>query len=118
MVWAYLIKDEQSSKMITGLIFSVHILFLLIIFTKKWQDEGLSTAFLNLGLIIILFSVGWTITGIIAKIIMKPEGLGREFNRDTFSLTLLMIAEFFFYKFYYSEDLISNDKEKQSQQSD
>lgn len=49
---------------------------------------------------------------------MEPEGLGREFNRDTFSLTLLTIAEFFFYKFYYSEDLISNDKEKQSQQSD
>ncbi|MBI5660883.1 MULTISPECIES: hypothetical protein [Ignavibacterium] len=104
--------------MITGLIFSIHILFILIIFTKKWQDENLSTAFLNVGLIVILFSVGWTITGMIAKAIMEPEGLGIEFNRDTFSLVLLTIAEFFFYRFYYSEDFISNDKERQSPQSD
>ncbi|MEP0861807.1 MAG: hypothetical protein HRF52_10265 [Ignavibacterium sp.] len=104
--------------MITGVIFAIHLLFILIIFTKKWQDENLSTAFLNVGLIIILFSVGWTITGMIAKAVMEPEGLGREFNRDTFSLVLLTVAEFFFYKFYYSEDFIANDKGKQSQQSD
>ncbi len=99
--------------MITGLIFSLHILFILIIFTKKWQDDNLSTAFLNVGLIVILFSVGWTITGMIAKVIMEPEGLGREFNRDTFSLVLLTIAEFFFYRFYYGNDFTSTDKEKQ-----
>jgi hypothetical protein len=104
--------------MISGLIFAIHLLFILIIFTKKWQDEGLSTAFLNVGLIIILFSVGWTITGMIAKAIMEPEGLGIEFNRDTFSLVLLTVAEFFFYKFYYSEDFTSGDKGKQSPQSD
>lgn len=104
--------------MVTGIIFAVHILFILVIFTKKWQDESLSTAFLNVGLIVILFSVGWTITGMIAKALMEPEGFGIEFNRDTFSLVLLTIAEFFFYKFYYSEDFISADKEKQSQQSD
>jgi hypothetical protein len=104
--------------MTAGFIFSIHIIFILIIFTKKWQDEGLPTAFLNVGLIIILFSVGWTITGMISKAIMEPEGLGREFNRDTFSLVLLTIAEFFFYKFYYSEDFTSGDKGKQLPQSD
>lgn len=104
--------------MFAGFIFSIHIIFILIIFTKKWQNEGLSTAFLNVGLIIILFSVGWTITGMIAKAIMETEGLGREFNRDTFSLVLLTVAEFFFYKFYYSEDFTSSDKGKQSPQSD
>lgn len=104
--------------MITGIIFAIHILFILVIFVKKWQDENLSTAFLNVGLIIILFSVGWTITGMIAKAVMEPEGFGREFNRDTFSLILLTIAEFFFYKFYYSEDFISTDKGRQSQRFD
>ncbi|MGQ9799864.1 MAG: hypothetical protein ACUVRG_11370 [Ignavibacterium sp.] len=104
--------------MITGLIFAFHLLFILIIFTKKWQDENLSTAFLNVGLIIILFSVGWTITGMIAKAVMEPQGFGREFNRDTFSLVLLTIIEYFFYKFYYSEDFTSTDKGKQSPQSD
>lgn len=104
--------------MISGLIFAIHLLFILIIFTKKWQDENLSTAFLNVGLIIILFSVGWTVTGMIAKAVMEPQGFGREFNRDTFSLVLLTIIEYFFYKFYYSEDFTSTDKEKQSPQSD
>lgn len=104
--------------MISGLIFAIHILFILIIFTKKWQNENLSTAFLNVGLIIILFSVGWTITGMIAKAVMEPQGFGLEFNRDTFSLVLLTIIEYFFYKFYYSEDFTLTDKEKQSPQSD
>lgn len=104
--------------MITGIIFAIHILFILFIFTKKWQDEGISSALLNVGLIVILFSVGWTITGLIAKAVMAPQGFGRELNRDTFSLVLLTIAEFFFYRFYYSEDFISTDKGKQSQPSD
>lgn len=104
--------------MISGLIFAIHLVFILIIFTKKWQYENLSTAFLNVGLIIILFSVGWTITGIIAKAVIEPQGFGREFNRDTFSLALLTIIEYFFYKFYYSDDFTSTDKGKQSPQSD
>ena len=99
--------------MITALIFFAHIIFALVIFTIKWQDENLKTGFINLALIGILFAVGWSITGIIAKIIMKPEGLGKFFDRDTFSLTLLIIAEYFFYRFYYNEITTSTDKEKQ-----
>lgn len=89
--------------MITAFIFFVHFIFALIIFTKKWQEENLSTAFLNVALIGILFSVGWTITGIISKNIMEQEGFGIYFDRDTFSLTLLSVAEYFFYKMYYKE---------------
>ena len=56
---------------------------------------------MNVSLILILFAVGWTITGMIAKLIMEPKGLGLYYDRDTFSLTLLTIIEFFFYKIYY-----------------
>jgi hypothetical protein len=84
-----------------------------MIFTKKWQDEGLSTGFLNLGLIGILFAVGWTISGMIAKLVMEPKGLGLFFDRDTFSLTLLTIAEIFFYKFYYKEETTAAGTGKQ-----
>ena len=90
--------------MVSAIIFFIHIIFALVIFTKKWQEEKLSAGFINLALIGILFAVGWSITGIIAKLIMKPEGFGPEFNRDTFSLSLLTIAEYFFYKFYYKDD--------------
>lgn len=90
--------------MITALIFSAHLIFSIVIFTKKWQDENLSAGFLNITLIGILFAVGWTITGMIAKLVMEQKGLGLQFDRDTFSLTLLTIAEYFFYKFYFKEE--------------
>ncbi len=79
-----------------------------MIFTWKWQKEGLSSAFLNLALILILFAVGWTITGLIAKLLMEPKGLGFYYDRDTFSLSLLTIVEFFFYKIYYKESTASD----------
>jgi hypothetical protein len=99
--------------MITAFIFFIHLTFGLVIFTKKWQDENLSSAFQNIALIGILFAVGWTITGMIAKLVMEPKGLGLQFDRDAFSLTLLTIIEFFFYKFYYNDVPTVADKEKQ-----
>jgi hypothetical protein len=98
--------------MITAFIFFFHFIFSLIIFTKKWQDENLSAGFLNIALIAILFAVGWTITGMIAKLVLEPKGLGMQFDRDTFALSLLTIVEYFFYKFYYKETPTANDKEK------
>lgn len=90
--------------MITAIIFFAHLLFAIIIFTKKWQDESIKSGFINLALIGILFAVGWTLSGIIAKLVMKPEGLGLFYDRDTFSLTILSIAEYFFYRFYYKDE--------------
>ena len=88
--------------MISALIFFIHFIFLILIFTWKWQREGVSSAILNVSLILILFAVGWTITGMIAKLLMEPAGFGLYYDRDTFSLILLSIIEFFFYKIYYS----------------
>ena len=99
--------------MISAIIFFAHFIFTLIIFTKKWQDEGSSAAWMNVGLIVILFAVGWTVTGMIAKILIEQEGLGIHFDRDTFSLTLLTIMEVFFYRFYYSDTVTEDDKEIQ-----
>ena len=96
--------------MITAIIFFAHFIFLLIIFTKKWQEEGISSAWMNVGLIVILFAVGWTVTGMIAKILMEQEGLGIHFDRDTFSLTLLTIMEVFFYSFYYRDTVTEDGK--------
>lgn len=99
--------------MITAFIFFGHFIFALIIFTKKWQDESLSAGLLNVTLIAILFTVGWTIAGMIAKAFMEPKGFGIQFDRDTFALTILTIVEYFFYRFYYKEDPNLNDKGKQ-----
>jgi hypothetical protein len=99
--------------MITAFIFFVHFVFAIIIFTKKWQEENISAAILNMGLIGILFAVGWSITGILAKLIMEQEGLGIYYDRDTFSLSLLSIAEYFFYRVYYKENATEAGTEKQ-----
>lgn len=98
--------------MIDSLIFFAHVLFILIIFTKKWQNENLSTAFLNVGLIGIFFAVGWSLTNVLASLVMEPQGLGIFFTRDTFSLSILSIAEFFFYRMYYKD--INNEESGES----
>ncbi|MFA3781560.1 hypothetical protein ABRY23_00680 [Melioribacteraceae bacterium 4301-Me] len=99
--------------MIIALIFAAHLIFILIIFTKKWQEESLSTAFINVGLIIVLFSVGWSIITMIVKIFFDAKGFGIYFDADTISLTMLSILEYFFYKSYYGRDKATlNDKGK------
>lgn len=100
--------------MIISLIFFIHFLFGLIVFVKKWQDESLSAAFINIGLIIILFSVGWSIFTMITKLIFNPEGFGIWFDRDTITLSLLSVTEYFFFRFYYVEDF-SNEADKGKQ---
>src|ERR1035437_6865907 len=87
--------------MITALIFFGHLVFSLLVFTKKWQDENLSAGLMNLALIAILFAVGWSISGMVAKWLMETKGFGLYFDRDTFSLSILSIGEFLFYKMYY-----------------
>jgi len=98
--------------MIAAIIFIAHIIFALIVFIKKFQSDGLLTAGMNLVLIIILFAVGWTVTGLISKLLMTPEGFGTEFNRDTFSLFLLTIIEAIFYSYYYRPIFTEDGKER------
>jgi hypothetical protein len=99
--------------MITAVIFSGHLIFSILVFTKKWQDENLGAGFMNLALIGILFAVGWSITGMIAKMVMETKGFGLYFDRDTFSLFILSIGEYLFYKMYYKGVFSVDDKEKQ-----
>jgi formate hydrogenlyase subunit 3/multisubunit Na+/H+ antiporter MnhD subunit len=96
--------------MISALIFSAHLVFILIIFTIKWQNESLSTAFTNLALIIVLFAVGWSIATAVVKIFIDSKGFGIQFDADTISLAILTIVEYFFYRFYYRDNKKEEDK--------
>ncbi len=98
--------------MISGFIFFVHFIFILIIFSKKWQNESLSSAFSNSVLIVILFAIGWSLTTFITKLLVEAKGFGIYFDRDTLSLTLLTIGEYFFYIMYFSKDFNEVDTEK------
>jgi hypothetical protein len=98
--------------MIIFLIFVAHFIFWIYIFFKKKKEDSLSAAFQNLIFVVIIFAVGWTLFTLIINIFVEPEGFGTlvieklwgdkdqiiSFNRDTITLLLLSIAEFFFFK--------------------
>lgn len=100
--------------MIAVFIFFIHIVFVMTIFVKKKKEDGVNGGLLNIALIGILFAIGWSLTSVISKAIMEPAGFGKHFDRDTFSLALLTIVEFFFYRIYYKDTFLKKaDKEKQ-----
>lgn len=113
--------------MIILIIFILHALFVGYIFIKKSKHESLGSAFQNTIFIVIIFSVGWTILTLLLNLFVEPQGLGSlvlkefwgtkdqiiSFDRDTITLTILTIVEFFFFRGYYRELFISNGKEKQ-----
>lgn len=107
--------------MFFALIYTAHLIFLLVVFTKKWQNESLQDGLLNILLIVVLFSVGGAITNMIANVIIPKTGFkilyvhekyNIIFDRATFALLTLTIAEYFFYKAYYKKDFISSETEK------
>lgn len=89
--------------MIAVFIFYIHVVFLIYVFTKDYLEDGFLAAFLSAVFIVIIFSVGWTLSEFIMAIFMEPEGLGLLFPRAAFSLVLLTVIEVIFYKFYFSK---------------
>ncbi len=100
--------------MIIAIIFILHIIFTIYIFVKKFTLESLTAALLNLILIIVIFAIGWSLIALVVNLIISPAGFGKIFDRNTISLTLLTISEFFIYRIYYKDMFVSGgDKEKQ-----
>lgn len=115
--------------MIPVIIFFLHTIFAVYAFCKSFQVEGLLQAFLNTGFIIILFSVGWTISDLFVGFVISPngyvidmptskailsllkisgfftpgQGKGTLNPKDSISLIVLSIMEYYFYKFYFRE---------------
>ncbi len=90
--------------MIPITIFYLHIIGISAAFTSEYQKDGISSAFLSVGFIVLIFSVGWTISTFMLKYIMSEAGFGMWLNRDAFSLLLLTIGEGIFYYNYYKEE--------------
>jgi len=87
--------------MIPVIIFYAHVVFLAYIFTKNYLDEGFVSGFLSIIFIVVIFSVGWTISEFIFSLFMEDKGLGLLFPRAAFSLLFLTLIETVFYSFYY-----------------
>jgi hypothetical protein len=86
------------------LVFYLHIVAVATVFTKRWQEEGLTEGILAVFFMGLIFFVGWSMTSFLMKLIMSHEGLGKSFDRDAASLLLLTLAEAIFYYFYQRDD--------------
>lgn len=99
--------------MISVIIFLIHIIFISYIFYKRNKIDSFNAALLDLIFIIIIFSVGWSLSSMLAKLLFESEGLAKWLDRDTISLLILTIGEFFFYRMYFKDLLtIEDGKEK------
>lgn len=89
--------------MIPLIIFYLHIVGISAAFTSEYQKEGTGAAFLSVGFIVLIFSVGWTISSFVMKYFVSEAGFGIWLNRDAISLVLLTIGEMIFYYNNYHE---------------
>ncbi|HET6271356.1 MAG TPA: hypothetical protein VFG32_00090 [Bacteroidota bacterium] len=87
--------------MIPLLVFYVHVIAIAAMFTKRWQDEGLTEGILAVFFMGLIFFVGWSISSYILKFFMEQEGLGLFLDRDAASLLLLTAGEAVLYYYYF-----------------
>lgn len=90
--------------MIPLIIFYLHIVGITAAFTSEYQKEGMSAGLLSVGFIVLIFSVGWSISSFLLKYLIGEAGFGLLLNRDSLSLLLLTAAECVFYFFYFRDD--------------
>jgi hypothetical protein len=119
--------------LIPVIIFFAHTVFLAWAFAKSYQNDGLVQAFLNVFFIVILFTVGWTLSDLVVGIIISADGyeialptgklalfflkltgfvkiygngFGKLIPKDSISLVVLTIIEYFFYRFYFKQTTV------------
>jgi hypothetical protein len=90
--------------MIALILFYLHIVGFSAAFTTEFQKEGWNAGLLMVGFMILIFSVGWSISSFVLKYVMSDAGFGLWLNRDTVSLLLLALGEAAFYYFYFRKD--------------
>ena len=96
--------------MIEVLIYYLHIIAAVYIYTKYWQNESIAGGLMGLGLFGILFSIGWVMVSFIINLIFSSEFGNSFINRDTITLLLLSLMELFFFIKYFLKDDISVGK--------
>ena len=87
--------------MIELVIFHLHIVAALYAFTKSWLRNKLKDGILAILLIGMIFSIGWTLTSPIARLLMPAKFNSIWFNQDTLSLILLSFPESLFYYIFF-----------------
>jgi hypothetical protein len=87
--------------MIEVIIFYAHAVFFVFVFAKNYVEESLQNAFLSTIFVVIIFSVGWTLSAFVVGTLIPEGGYTKILTRAAYSLALLTILELIFYRFYY-----------------
>jgi len=82
---------------ITLLIFYLHVVAAVILYTKRWQETDWKEGLLAVGFLFIIFSVGWSISTFIMKLLVSEKGFAVWLDRDALSLLLLAVMESSFF---------------------
>jgi len=101
--------------MIAAFILIIHFCATVYAFVK-YRKEGIGEGLLAVAFVVIIFSVGWTVTTMISKVIFPTtlvagwvarlqgspisRAIAKELTVDTVSLLLLTLGEAVFYYFY------------------
>ncbi len=85
--------------MIILFVFYLHTIACVYSFTKRWQESNVGWGLLAVGLIVLIFFVGWTLADSLLKLVVEKKGIGILFDRDAMALTLLTIVELLFLYF-------------------
>lgn len=91
--------------MIELMIYHLHLMGVLYAAVSRWQREGMKGALLAIGICGLVFVIGWSLTGAIARMLMPgPFAPGALVTSDTLSLLILLVPEVaFFWMFFVRE---------------
>lgn len=83
--------------MIAVIIFALHLIAAGYAFQTRKKKGGIAEGILAVAFMGLIFSVGWTISTFVTRLLFPPEGLATWLDADAISLVLLTIGEVVFY---------------------
>jgi hypothetical protein len=71
------------------------LIFACYVFSRTFQSDGIVMAFLNVAFIVVLFTVGWTISDLIIGFFISDSGYRIMIPQGKLFLTLIKMSGFF-----------------------
>ncbi len=90
--------------MIAVFIFALHIIAIIVLFIKQYKKEGVGTGILTVCFVVLIFSVGWGMSGFLLKFLIQKEGFAVWLDRDTLSLVAVTLGEIILYYIYFKKE--------------
>ena len=96
--------------MVSATVFALHTIACIYAFFHWKKRGGTKDGILAVAFIVILFTVGWTISTMVTRLVFPDEGLAEWLDADAISLVLLTIAEIVFYWLFLSGDRLKTEE--------